>query len=63
MTYAAMSMKPIEYLKSFNWLVLAGMAVLALALGALNNLRVDDEKRVMWLGGSMAAEDDSEDEP
>ena len=56
-------MRPIEYLKSFNWLVLAGMAVLALALGALNNLRVDDEKRVMWLGGSLAAEDDSEDEP
>ena len=58
-----MSMRPIEYLKSFNWLVLAGMAVLSLALGALNNLRVDDEKRVMWLGGSMAAADDSEDEP
>ena len=47
----------------FSIPVLAGMLVLAVVLGILNNLRVDEEKRVHWLGGPVvAASDTDEDE-
>ena len=45
----------------FNWMVLAIMVAVAILLGLLNNLRVDDEKRVEWFGGSVATvEEDGE---
>ncbi len=45
----------------FNWMVLAIMVAVAVLLGLLNNLRVDDEKRVEWFGGSVATvEEDGE---
>ena len=45
----------------FNWVALAIMIAVAILLGLLNNLRVDDEKRVEWFGGSVATvEDDGE---
>ena len=34
----------------FNLVVLAAMVLLSVLLGALNNLRVDEEKRVNWFG-------------
>ena len=42
----------------FNWMALAIMVAAAIMLGILNNLRVDDEKKVEWFGGSVAADDD-----
>ena len=42
----------------FNWMALAIMVATAIMLGILNNLRVDDEKRVEWFGGSVAADED-----
>ena len=42
----------------FNWMALAIMVAAAIMLGILTNLRVDDEKRVEWFGGSVAADDD-----
>ena len=34
----------------FNLVVLAAMVLLSILLGALNNLRVDEEKSVDWFG-------------
>ena len=45
---------------SFSIPVLAGMLVLALVLGILNNLRVDEEKRVHWFGGPVVAASDAD---
>ena len=45
--------------KSFNLVVLAGMLLLAVVLGILNNLRVDEDYRVKWFGGAVvSAEED-----
>jgi len=49
--------------RPFSVAVLAGMVALAFVLGILNNLRVDEEKRVHWFGGPVvAASSDMEDE-
>ena len=39
----------------FNWWVVAGIVVLAILLGILNNLRVYEEQRVNWFGGPVVA--------
>ncbi len=44
----------------FSIPVLAGMLALALVLGILNNLRVDEEKRVHWFGGPVVAASDAD---
>ena len=36
-----------------NWRVVAGLIILAVVLGALNNLRVYEERRVKWFGGPV----------
>ena len=45
-------------LANYNWYVLAGIVVLSVALGALNNLRVYEEQRVNWFGGPVIAAED-----
>ncbi len=45
-------------LRRFNWAVIAALIVLSVLLGLLNNLRVDDEKRVNWFGGAVSSEED-----
>ena len=45
----ALKMKKV--LKHFNWWVVAGIVVLAILLGVVNNLRVYEEQRVNWFGG------------
>lgn len=42
----------------FNWWVLAGIVVAAIALGICNNLRVYEEQRVNWFGGPVVAAED-----
>ena len=39
--------------RGYNLAVLIGMLLLAAILGALNNLRVDDDRKVHWFGGPM----------
>ncbi len=49
--------------KNFNIVVLAGMLLLAVMLGVLNNLRVDEDSRVHWFGGPVVpAEEDGSDQ-
>ena len=38
------------YLKSLNWIVLLGIAAFSIALAIINNIRVDDDKSVDWIG-------------
>ena len=45
----------IKVLKHFNWWIVAGIVVLAILLGVLNNLRVYEEQRVNWFGGPVVA--------
>ena len=43
----------------FNLVVLAAMVLLSVVLGVLNNLGVDEEKRVDWFDApSISAEED-----
>ncbi len=42
----------------FNWMVIAIMVLLSVLLGVLNNLRVDEEKKVSWPGAPEAYADD-----
>lgn len=44
----------------FNLAVLAGLLLLALALGALNNLRVEEDRRVHWFGGPVVTDSDED---
>ena len=49
------------FVRNYNVAVLASLVLLALLLGVLNNLRVDEEKRADWFGvqdASVAAEED-----
>ena len=46
--------------RRFNLFVIAGIMALALVLGILNNLRVDEEKRVHWFGGPVVAASDAD---
>ena len=39
----------------FDFRVVLGIVVLAVALGILNNLRVYEEQRVKWFGGPVVA--------
>jgi hypothetical protein len=48
--------------KHFNLAVLAGMLLLAVILGVLNNLRVDEDCRVHWLGGPVVSSEEDENE-
>lgn len=48
--------------RHFNISVLAGIVALAIVLGILNNLRVDEEKRVHWFGGPVVAANADEDD-
>lgn len=40
----------LDYLKSFNWVVLVGIAVFCIILAIVNNIRVSDDKSVDWIG-------------
>ena len=40
----------VSYLKSFNWVVLVGIAVFCIILAIVNNIRVSDDKSVDWIG-------------
>lgn len=40
----------ITYLKSLNWIVLMGLAVFCIVLAIVNNIRLDGEKSVEWIG-------------
>lgn len=44
----------------FNIAVLAGLLLLALALGVLNNLRVKEDKRVHWFGGPVVTDSEED---
>lgn len=44
--------------RHFNWWVVAGVVVLAVVLGILNNLRVYEEQRVDWFGGPVVGEEE-----
>ena len=44
--------------KHFNLAVLAGLLLLAVLLGALNNLRVDEDCRVHWFGGPVVSSEE-----
>ena len=46
--------------RRFNLFVIAGIVALALVLGILNNLRVDEEKRVHWFGGPVVTASDAD---
>ena len=48
--------------RHFNLAVLLGIAAASLLLGILNNLRVDEERRVNWFGGPVVSSDDGSDE-
>ena len=50
-----MKRKMKRILRLFNWWVVAGIVVLAILLGILNNLRVYEEQRVTWFGGPVVA--------
>ena len=39
-----------NYLKSLNWIVLIGIAAFCTALAVVNNIRVDKDKSVDWIG-------------
>lgn len=40
----------VDYLKSINWIVLLGIAAFCIALAIINNIRVEDENSVEWIG-------------
>ena len=42
-----------NWTKTFDFKVICGMVLLAIVLGALNNLRVFEEQRVKWFGGPV----------
>ena len=44
------------YLKSFNWIVLLGIAALCIVLAIINNIRVEDSKSVDWIGSQEILE-------
>ena len=52
-----MRQKLVILLEHFNWVILVALLALSIGLGLANNLRVDDEKRVNWLGGSVSSSD------
>jgi hypothetical protein len=59
--FLRMRQKLVILLEHFNWVILVALLALSIGLGLANNLRVDDEKRVNWLGGSVSSSDDFED--
>ena len=40
----------LDYFKSFNWVILVGIAVFCIVLAIVNNIRVSDDKSVDWIG-------------
>ena len=58
MMFLRMRQELVILLKHFNWVVLIALLALSVGLGLVNNLRVDDEKRVNWFGGSVSSSDD-----
>jgi hypothetical protein len=48
--------------KHFNLAVLAGMLLLAVLLGVLNNLCVDEDYKVHWFGGPVVSSEEDENE-
>ena len=58
MMFLRMRQELVILLKHFNWVVLIALLTLSVGLGLVNNLRVDDEKRVNWFGGSVSSSDD-----
>ena len=48
--------------RQYNFWVIAGIILVSMVLGVLNNLRVYEEQRVKWFGGPViSADDDLED--
>lgn len=45
-------------LKSLDWRVILGTIVLSFLLGIVNNMRVFEEQRVEWFGGSVIGADE-----
>lgn len=42
--------KSVAYLKTLNWIVLLGIAAFCIILAIVNNIRVNDDKSVDWIG-------------
>ncbi len=42
--------KSVAYLKTLNWIVLLGIAAFCIVLAVVNNIRVNDDKSVDWIG-------------
>lgn len=42
--------KSVTYLKTLNWIVLLGIAAFCIVLAVVNNIRVNDDKSVDWIG-------------
>ena len=40
----------LRYLKSLNWIVLLGIAAFCIVLAIVNNIRLDENKSVEWIG-------------
>ena len=40
----------LDYFKSFNWVILVGIAAFCIVLAIINNIRVSDDKSVDWIG-------------
>ena len=49
-------------LANYNWYVLAGIVVLSVILGIVNNMRVYEEQRVNWFGGPVVSAEGEVDE-
>ncbi|MCQ2055429.1 MAG: hypothetical protein MJY82_09100 [Fibrobacter sp.] len=42
--------KSVTYLKTLNWIILLGIAAFCIVLAVVNNIRVNDDKSVDWIG-------------
>lgn len=40
----------ITYTKSLKWSILLGIAIFSVVLAIINNIRVDNDKSVEWIG-------------
>ncbi|MCL4100790.1 hypothetical protein SAMN05720766_105119 [Fibrobacter sp. UWH9] len=51
-----LEVRPFNYLKSLNWIVLLGIAAFCVILAIVNNIRVEDSKSVEWIGSQEILE-------
>lgn len=51
-----LEVRPFNYLKSLNWIVLLGIAAFCVILAIVNNISVEDSKSVEWIGSQEILE-------